>query len=78
MRALRIGTILIFTITLVLFGFFYVKEQSIKDYTIPTITIDSEVLDVSIHDPEEYLMTGVTAYDEKDGDLPECCSWCTL
>lgn len=69
MRALRIGTILIFTIILVLFGFFYVKEQSIKDYTIPTITIDSEVLDVSIHDPEEYLMTGVTAYDEKDGDL---------
>ena len=27
MRALRIGTILIFTITLVLFGLFYVKEQ---------------------------------------------------
>ena len=69
MRALRICTILIFTITLVLFGMFYVKERSNKDYTIPTIQIDSDVLEVSIHDPEEYLMTGVTAYDQKDGDI---------
>lgn len=69
MRALRIGTILVFVLTLVVFGLFYVKEQSSKDYTFPSIEIDSERLDISILDVEECLMKGVTAYDKKDGDL---------
>lgn len=69
MRVLRIGTVLVFLITLLLFGLFYIKEQTSKDYTYPKITIESEVLDVSIHDTEEYLLQGVTAYDKKDGDL---------
>ena len=69
MRVLRIGTILIFLITFVLFGLFYMNEQSRKDYTLPTINIGYDNLDVSIHDAKEDLMQGVTAYDKKDGDL---------
>lgn len=69
MRALRIGTILVFMITLLLFGIFYIKEQSSKDYTLPVIEIESETLEISIHDAEESLLQGVTAYDKKDGDL---------
>lgn len=69
MRALRIGTILVFLATVVLFGLFYMKEQRSKDYTFPTIQIESEVLNVSIHDTEESLLQGVTAYDGKDGDI---------
>lgn len=69
MRILRIGTVLVFVLTLVLFGLFYVKEQNSKDDTFPSIQIDSERLDISILDAEECLMQGVTAYDQKDGDL---------
>ena len=69
MRLLRIGTVLVFIVTLVLFCAFYVKERNDKDYTIPEIQIESEILNISIHDTEECLMKGVTAYDEKDGDL---------
>lgn len=69
MRALRIVTVLVFLMTSVLFGMFYVKEQGSKDYTYPTIQIESESLDISIHDTADRLMQGVTAYDKKDGDL---------
>lgn len=69
MKALHVATVLLFLATLVLFGWSYTQEQSRKDYTYPTIEIDSEILDISIHDTKEYLLQGVTAYDEKDGDL---------
>ena len=69
MRVLRIGTVLVFVLTTVLFGLFYIRERNRIDYTFPMIEIPAEVLDVSIHDPEEKLLTGITAYDQKDGDL---------
>lgn len=69
MKVLRIGTLFVFIVTTILFGLFYLKEQSSKDYTIPAIEIDSEILEISIHDAEEYLLQGITAYDKKDGDI---------
>lgn len=69
MRILRIVTVIIFIVTSALFGLFFVKEQTSKDYTIPVIEIESETLDISIKDTDERLLQGVTAYDGKDGDL---------
>ena len=69
LRALRVGTVLVFVITLILFCAFYVKEQSSKDNTIPSIEIPSGILDVSIQNPQTQLLAGVTAWDKKDGDL---------
>lgn len=69
MKALQVGTVLLFVLMLVLFCMFYMKEQISKDNTIPSIELPSEVLDVSIHDPQTHLLTGVTAQDRKDGDL---------
>ena len=69
MRALRAGTAFLFVITAILFSLFYLREQNSKDYTFPSIEIDSKTLDVSIQDGETYLLKGVTAYDGKDGDI---------
>lgn len=35
----------------------------------PTISCPEEVLQISVTDPSDALLTGVTAYDEQDGDL---------
>ena len=69
LKALRVATVLVFVITLILFCVFYAKEQNIKDNTIPSIEIPSGILDVSIQDPQAYLLSGVVARDKKDGDL---------
>lgn len=71
MRALRLGTVLIFMITTILFCLFYVKEQGSEDDTFPSIKVDSEILNISIQDPQSRLLEGVTAYDQKDGDITE-------
>ena len=39
------------------------------DHTPPVITLDSDTLTVSVHDDEDALLKGVTAEDNKDGDL---------
>lgn len=41
------------------------------DTTMPTITIDSDVIELSVKDKEEMLLKGVTAYDAKDGDITD-------
>lgn len=69
MRALRVGTVLVFVITTILFCLFYLGEKGSKDYTIPSIEIPSGVLDVSIHSAQTLLLDGVTANDKKDGDI---------
>ena len=69
MKALRVGTVLVFVITLMLFFMFYTQEQISKDNTIPSIELPSGILDVSIRDPQTHLLTGVTAQDGKDGDI---------
>lgn len=41
------------------------------DQTYPQITIEKEELVLSIKDGEDSLLQGVTAYDEKDGDVTD-------
>ena len=70
MKYLRIGVSVICVLALVVFAVFYVKEQK-QDTTYPTITIDSEIIDVSLEMTEEELFKGVTAYDAKDGNITD-------
>lgn len=53
------------------FVIFTVVEKVKTDTTIPTITIETDTIELSVKDKEELLLQGVTAYDEKDGDLSE-------
>lgn len=69
MKLLRIFTVLLFAGTLCLFGWFYLAARKTTDTTLPTMTVDQPLLQISIHDGEDVLLQGITAYDEKDGDL---------
>lgn len=39
------------------------------DKTIPVITVEEELIEVSLKATDEELLKGVSAHDEKDGDL---------
>ena len=60
---------IILIIAIVLFGRYYYHRQANLDIEGPVIQIDQELLEVSIHDSENALLKGVTAYDAKDGDV---------
>lgn len=71
MRVLRWFILIVFVITTALFATFYVKEKKTTDNTIPVITVDEEIIEVSFKATDEELLQGVTAYDEKDKDLTD-------
>ena len=41
------------------------------DQTIPKISMDQDEIQVSVKDPEKVWKKGITAYDEKDGDITD-------
>ncbi len=71
MRLLRICVIILFVIISVVFGGMYVENVVLADKTVPEITIDSDMLEVSLNAGDEELLKGVTAYDEKDKDITD-------
>lgn len=54
---------------MVLFAFANVRELMNQDETLPTITADSDTVEVSCDYTVDQLLSGVTASDAKDGDL---------
>ncbi len=71
LKILRIAVAVLFFLTVCVFGWFYLEEKRNSDSTQPTLTIADEYLEVGIDSSEEDLLDGVTAYDEKDGDLTD-------
>ncbi len=71
MRILRIAVLALFVITSIAFSLIFIKEKTTTDTTIPQISVEGEIIDVSLKATDEELLKGVTAYDEKDGDLTE-------
>lgn len=52
-----------------LFGIYLLWIHNNLDTVGPVITIDEELLEISVEDPEEALMQGVRAVDDRDGDV---------
>lgn len=71
MKQLQAATVVLFTVVFCVFAWFYLDEKKHKDTTLPSIQVESGTLKVSIHDGTEKLLRGVTAYDEKDGDITD-------
>lgn len=71
MRILRISVVVLFVIVLAVFSLVFVREKMTRDTTIPKITIEDEIIEVSLKATDEELLEGVSAYDEKDGDLTD-------
>lgn len=62
-------TVIVFAAVLCIFVWFYLDEKNHTDATRPVIEVPPGTLEVSIHDGEDALLRGVTAFDEKDGDI---------
>lgn len=71
MKQLRVVTVLLFFLVLGVFVGFFVDEMDHGDSTYPTIQVAENLLEVSIQDGADKLLEGVTAWDEKDGDLTD-------
>ncbi len=69
MRILRVVAVLLFVVTTALYVYFSVAEKIKTDNSIPVITLEEEVLKVGIDATNKDLLKGVTAFDEKDGDI---------
>lgn len=69
MKYVRIIVILLFIVSAAAYGLGVVKERREEDPTMPSITSDRETVEVSVRYEEADLLAGLTAYDEKDGDL---------
>lgn len=71
MRLLRLIVTLLFIVMTVLFVGFYINEKMTTDHTIPVITVEGDIIDVSFQATDEELLKGVTAYDKKDKDITD-------
>lgn len=71
LRLFRVVVAVAAVITVILFAYVYVQEHYFADKTIPQITVETELLDVKATATDADLLKGVTAYDEKDGDLTD-------
>ena len=71
MRIFRIAVSVLFAITFAVFAYTYISEKRNTDNTLPLISVDEELLEVSFKATDEELLAGVTAFDEKDGDITD-------
>lgn len=68
-KFLRITVILVFLAVFAVFMTFYVKTNLETDDTIPVIKLDRDYIEVTVDSDNDKLLKGVSAFDEKDGDL---------
>lgn len=70
MNILRYSVLTLFVLTLCAFAAFNIMRMK-QDQTYPSITIENDIIDVSLDAERDELLDGVTAYDEKDGDITD-------
>ncbi len=70
MKAFRVCVLVVFVITLCFYCIFLWRSAR-EDDTIPTITVPEGILVVSFTADDTEFLRGITAYDEKDGDLSD-------
>lgn len=71
MKLFKAGILVLFVGTMLLFGHYFYNANFNVDKTYPVIEIDKDEIEVPLNATDEDLLVGVTAYDEKDGDLTE-------
>ena len=71
MRMLRIAAVLLFAVSVVLYAVVSVSDALKQDNTRPVIESILDTVELSVTDDEKNLCLGLTAYDEKDGDLTD-------
>lgn len=69
MKPFRIIVLISFVFIAIASAAVFIGEKLAADKTIPVITVEEDVIEVSLKATDEELLKGVTAYDEKDKDL---------
>ncbi|MDY2626719.1 MAG: DUF5011 domain-containing protein [Lachnospiraceae bacterium] len=69
MKYIRSLVVIMFILSLAGYAVLRYQHEVNLDETAPVISCDSEAIEVSVEDPDEKLMEGVTASDDRDGDL---------
>ncbi len=71
MKPFRIIVLIVFVIVSIASAAVFISEKLAVDKTIPEITVEEEMIEVSLKAKDEELLKGVTASDGKDGDLTD-------
>lgn len=53
------------------FVMFYMYSQNSRDHTAPVISMEGDMLSLSVYDTQDAFLTGVSALDDRDGDVSE-------
>ena len=69
MRLLRNIILICFLITAGIYGAVFARQKITEDNQSPVITADSDEITVSVQDMDENLLQGMSAADDKDGDV---------
>ena len=69
MHVLRIVLLVLFLITSVVFGVDQFRAYRDKDVTPPVMKVDQDVIHLSVNATDRDLLRGVTAEDDRDGDV---------
>ncbi|MDO4743577.1 MAG: hypothetical protein Q4B04_06045, partial [bacterium] len=71
MKVYRNTVIVLFSLSLLVFLYSEIFVNLKKDTTYPEIVCDSGLVKVNVTKGEKEFLKGVTAFDEKDGDLTD-------
>lgn len=71
MRRVRVTVCLVFLASCILFILHMVKTRQLEDHTPPVITCQEDTVSVSVNADDAELLQGVTAKDDKDGDITD-------
>ena len=71
MRALKIALCIVTALSILAFGLAIYYTQFFKDRVSPEFQMDSNVIAVSVKDGDQALLQGVTATDNRDGDISD-------
>ena len=69
MKALKTGLIICLVVVTALFAAGQVYTRVVADNSRPVITLDSDYITISVEDGQPALLQGVSAWDDRDGDL---------
>lgn len=71
MRRLRITIVILFVLSGIAFIGYNIANRILSDHTPPVITSDSDTISVSVAAEDSELLAGLTATDNKDGDITD-------
>ena len=71
MKLYRAAVILLFLAVSGAFLYTFVTERLTADTSVPVISLEDDVLELSVNAKDRDFLDGVTAFDEKDGDITD-------